>query len=228
MDQNLIQLTEHIWLWPCSDDPEVIQPSIGVIAGKYRTILVDAGNSPYVVNRIKDAIQQARLPAVSSIVYTHHHWDHVYGACVFQVPVYAHEKCRSILLNEAKKPWSAKYLDQMVARNPKLKVSYDAQARAIHDWDAFQIVVPDKVFSTIEVFDLDGIRVELEHVGGKHARDSIIVKVPQDRVMFLGDCYYPPPLHLRKPSDVASSAMLKSIKNETYVLYVEGHDAPFS
>jgi hypothetical protein len=38
---------------------------------------------------------------------------------------------------------------------------------------------------------------ELEHVGGQHAEDSIVVKIPQAQIMFIGDCYCLPTLHLR-------------------------------
>jgi glyoxylase-like metal-dependent hydrolase (beta-lactamase superfamily II) len=228
MKQELIQLTDNVWIWPHSSNPHRVQPSVGIIASNHRTALVDAGNSPSVIEKIRKAIQRANLPEVGCIIYTHHHWDHVYGACVFQVPIYAHEKCRAILLEETKKPWSAKYLDRLVARNPKLKMSCKAQARAIRDWDTFRITPPDRVFSTVEFIDLDGIQIELEHVGGKHAKDSIIVKVPQEKVMFLGDCFYVPPLHLRKPGDVSDIGMLKRMQNDSYDLYVEGHGVPFT
>ena len=70
--------------------------------------------------------------------------------------------------------------------------------------------------------------IELEHVGGEHAEDSIVVKIPQDGVMFIGDCYYPPPLHLRKPNSAPSLDILRRPQNDTYKLYVEGHDEPFT
>ena len=228
MQQKLTQLAENVWLWPHDPDFNAVQGCVGVIVGENETALVDAGNSPDLVRQIIDALEERALPGVGRIIYTHHHWDHVYGECVFDVPIYAHEKCRAILLEEAKKPWSAKYLDRLVARNPKLKVSCKAQARAIRDWDSFRIVPPIRVFSKVEFIDLDGIQIELEHVGGKHAKDSIIVKVPQAKVIFLGDCFYVPPLHLRKPGDVSDNGMLKSVQNDAYDLYVEGHDVPFA
>jgi glyoxylase-like metal-dependent hydrolase (beta-lactamase superfamily II) len=68
--------------------------------------------------------------------------------------------------------------------------------------------------------------MELLHVGGQHAEDSIVVKIPQDRVMFTGDCYYPPPLRLRKPDPAPSRDLLRRLENDAYDLYVEGHDKP--
>jgi glyoxylase-like metal-dependent hydrolase (beta-lactamase superfamily II) len=140
----------------------------------------------------------------------------------------AHTKCKAILLEEAKKPWSSEYLLQEIKRNPKLKVSYEARDQAIQNWETFRIIVPDLVFDTSERLILSQVTIELEHVGGDHAPDSIIVKVPEARTMFLGDCYYPPPLHLQTTEPVPSAAMLAYLEDADYEIYVEGHDDPFT
>ncbi len=228
MERKLVQLADSVWLWPCLKDPLLIEPSVGVITSGYQTVLVDAGNSPQNAEQIRAAVNRAKLPDISYIIYTHHHWDHVSGACAFQVPIYAHHKCSTILEGEAKKPWSAAYLEQLVAQNPKLKVSCEARDRAIREWNTFRIVVPDRIFSTRETLELDDIQIELVHVGGKHAKDSIIVKVPHAGVMFLGDCYYPPPLHLRGPRALHSKKLLRDIIDDAYDIYIEGHDDPIN
>lgn len=228
MELKLTQLGKHTWLLPHNPNPRAVQSSIGVIATQKSSLLVDAGNSPRLASRVKTELMRCNLPPVSHIIYTHHHWDHVYGACAFDVPVTAHLVCKSILEVESKKPWSIEFLNMEVKNNPKLKVSYNARAKSIDDWEIFQIVVPEKVFENEKTVDLDGLTIELEHVGGEHAEDSIIVKVPDDRVMFIGDCYYPPPLHLRKPDSIPSFNMLRKLQNDAYDLYVEGHDKPFS
>jgi glyoxylase-like metal-dependent hydrolase (beta-lactamase superfamily II) len=86
--------------------------------------------------------------------------------------------------------------------------------------------VPDVVFDSTLTLQFGQMRLELEHVGGQHAEDSIVVKVPQAQIMFLGDCYYPPPLHLRTPESKASMTMLAALESKEYTLYVEGHDKP--
>ena len=226
MEQSLIQLDDHVWYWPPHPDPNTVQPSIGVIVGQRKSLLVDAGNSPAQAKQVCADLAQAGIPPVSMIIYTHHHWDHVFGACVYDVPVIAHTKCREILLEEAQKPWSREYLEELVKRNPKLRVSCEARNQAISDWQNFRIVVPDTVFEGSKVIDLEGLRLELQFVGGQHAEDSIIVKVPQSRVMFIGDCYYPPPLHLRTPESTISNEILFNLVDDDIDLYIEGHDDP--
>jgi glyoxylase-like metal-dependent hydrolase (beta-lactamase superfamily II) len=225
---RVIQLAEDIWLWPHDPDPDRVQSSIGIISGRNETVLIDAGNSPTLANQLKDVLQKIGLAPVSRIIYTHHHWDHVSGACAFQVPVIAHEISRSILVDEARKPWSTQYLRQEVARNPRLNISYKAWDQAIQDWESFRIVVPDIVFDKSMSLQIGRFTLELEHVGGEHAEDSIVVKVPEAGIMFLGDCFYPPPLHLRTKEPVPSISMLASFAAEPYDLFVEGHDDPFT
>ena len=226
--RRLTEIAERIWLWPHHTDPDQLQPCIGVIVGENGTILVDAGSSPNLARQLKEALYSARLPAVSQIIYTHHHWDHIYGACEFDVPVVAHRLCREILLEEANKPWSEKYLQDEVRKNPILQVGYESRGRLIDDWENFRIVVPEIVFDAAMVIDSGEMKIVLEHVGGEHAQDSIVVKVPQAGVIFLGDCYYPPPFHLREPGSDISIPMLASLEDEAYSLYVEGHSEPMT
>lgn len=226
MRRKMIQLSESVWLWPHHPDPTRIEASVGIIARGHSSILVDAGNSPVVARNLLSEMKAVGLPEVSKIIYTHHHWDHIYGACAVQAPVIAHRKCRSILIEEAKKPWSSVYLDELADRNPQQKVSCEARQRAVQDWDSFEIIIPGIDFDDNRIIHHEGIRIELEHVGGEHAEDSIVVKLPQESIMFIGDCYYPPPLHLRTPDSTISADMLASLIDEDYDLYIEGHDDP--
>jgi glyoxylase-like metal-dependent hydrolase (beta-lactamase superfamily II) len=228
MTHGLIQLGQNIWLFTHDPAPDKVQSAVGLIVDTDETVLVDAGNSPRLARRIKEEIRWHQLPEVGRIIYTHHHWDHISGACEFQVPVIAHASCRTILLEEAEKPWSSEYLMQEIKRNPRLKISNKAQDRAIRNWEEFHIIVPDIVFESSARIELDQVTIELEYVGGGHAEDSIIVKAPEARIMFLGDCYYPPPLHLRTGRPVPDVAMLRSLEDAEYELYVEGHDDPFT
>jgi glyoxylase-like metal-dependent hydrolase (beta-lactamase superfamily II) len=226
MELKLEQLTEHAWLLPHDPDQNAVQSCIGVITTQNESVLIDAGNGPRLARQLKTELIRNNLPPVSRIIYTHHHWDHVYGACEFDVPVTAHILCKAILEEQAKKPWGIEYLREEITRAPELTASYNARARSIQDWKEFRIVVPEDVFEIQKLIDLDRLTIELLHVGGEHAEDSIVAKIPQDRVMFLGDCYYPAPPRLRKPNSVPSLDILRKLQNDGYNLYVEGHDKP--
>lgn len=226
---RLVKLAENVWLWPHDPEPDKVQSAVGVIVDGGKTILVDAGNGPGLAREIAAELRERGFPRVGRIIYTHHHWDHVYGASAFEgATVVAHRKCRDILAVEAEKPWGPEFMRQEVERNPKLQLSYEARQRIIEDWAAFRIVVPDMVFDSTMMIELENGRIELEHVGGDHAADSILVKLPEVRLMFVGDCFYPPPYHLLKGGETISLPMLEKLAKEDYDLFVEGHDKPFT
>lgn len=197
MAGRLIQVAPHVWLFPRDPNPARIQPTVVAIVSATRTILVDAGNGARHARRIAAALEAVAAPPIRAIIYTHHHWDHVFGASVFEVPAIAHERCRDLLREVAAKPWGEQFLRDEIARDRLLEPGYSALARATDDWSDFAVVVPSVTFSQRLRLQCDEVSIELEHVGGQHAADSIVVRVPEARVLFRGDCFYPPPLYQR-------------------------------
>jgi glyoxylase-like metal-dependent hydrolase (beta-lactamase superfamily II) len=92
-------------------------------------------------------------------------------------------------------------------------------------WDGFTVLPPRRVF-TDELTLPTGVR--LRHVGGAHAPDSTIVLVPDSSVALLGDCYYPPPAHLRAPDDAPDLAMVGGLVRDEYGWYVDSHNEPWT
>ena len=81
-------------------------------------IMTDECNGPRSAQKLKTELIRNHLAPVSRIIYTHHHWDHVYGACEFDVPVTAHILCKAILEEQAAKPWGIAYLGKEIEREP--------------------------------------------------------------------------------------------------------------
>jgi glyoxylase-like metal-dependent hydrolase (beta-lactamase superfamily II) len=226
VSDTLRRIADNVWMFPHDKDQKKIQPTVGIICTPTQTVLVDGGNSPKHAGRIQAALKAIDAPPISQIIYTHHHWDHVFGACAFGAPTIGHELCRDLLLQSAARPWSHEYIQREIRRNPRLKASYGALDRAIDSWGDFRIEIPSTTFSQRLLLHLDGLTVELVHVGGWHAADSIVVRVKEARVMFLGDCFYP-----RLPQDNAGRtgiawSMLAALLDTSIDLYVHGHAFP--
>ncbi|MGW6200386.1 MBL fold metallo-hydrolase [Kribbella sp. NPDC055110] len=220
----LQRLSGRVWIYPHDPDPDAIRPSVAVIADDRGSVVVDAGNSPEHAKAVGTAIAAAGLPAPKWLVYTHHHWDHTWGACAWpDVTVVAHSAAVDLLAIESTRPWSHRYLHDQVEANPKLAPSFRARALAVPDWTDFRIVLPDQTFDDTLTLPTD---VVLRHVGGNHAPDSTIVLA--DGVALLGDAFYPPPYHLRTPDDTLDYAMVKRLLSERHDWYVDAHSAPRS
>ncbi|HEX2908478.1 MAG TPA: MBL fold metallo-hydrolase [Phototrophicaceae bacterium] len=222
----LIQLAQHVYIYPGDPDPNRTQPNVGVIVTPNHTVLIDAGNSPRVARRVLLALDELHAPPINYVIYTHSHWDHVFGAGVFSVPAIGHELCRKQLVDTASKPWSQAYIQEEIQRTPAREASLKAMSRAIEDWRSFHIVVPEITLSRLLRLYLDDLTLEIEHVGGQHAPESVVVRAVEARVIFLGDCYYPPPAHLRRPNDTLDWELIKTLSSDNLDIYVDGHNPP--
>lgn len=228
MFRDLESLAPSINIFPRDETPNTIQPNIGVIKLYNQTILIDGGNSPRHARQIIAAINGNYLPPVRTIILTHHHWDHSFGVASFGAKeIIAHEKTAQYLADYARRDWNAATLREEISENPKREISNNAMIDAISDWREFHVPRPTMTFSKTMTLHLDEILIELEHVGGVHADDSIVVRFPKQRVMFLGDSYYPRPYHLREEGDEdLDLTMLQSFLEADYDIYVDGHGAP--
>lgn len=228
MNGTLRQVSARVWYLPPHLDPEQVQPLVGVIVGDRETVLIDAGNTPHTAKTVLSELERIGAPPVGQIIYTHHHWDHVFGGCVYGAPAIAHNRCLVQLEKEALKPWSELFLTGEVARDPTLEGMANVLRQGVESWEDFHIVVPALSFETVHLLRGDGYRLELKHVGGKHAADSVVVIMPDEKIMFLGDSFYPPPLRLGLSDRRPDIEMLKNFLYEDCELYLDGHGAPFT
>jgi glyoxylase-like metal-dependent hydrolase (beta-lactamase superfamily II) len=187
----LLSLADGVWLLPHDPDPKKVQPSVGIICDSNQTVLIDAGNGSLHAQRIQAALKEIDAPPIRHIIYTHHHWDHVFGASYFDAPVIGHRLCQMLLSEQAAMPWGPDYLDAEIKQHPERAASYHAMQQANPDWQAFRIVVPKTTFTDRLTLPLDGLALELEHVGGTHTPDSIVVRAKEARILFVGDGFYP-------------------------------------
>jgi glyoxylase-like metal-dependent hydrolase (beta-lactamase superfamily II) len=221
---QLQHVSGRVWLYPHDPDPDAIRPSVALIADDRGSVLVDAGNGPEHASAIRNAVASAGLPAPRWLVYTHHHWDHTWGACAWSdVTVVAHASSVPLLAADAERPWSHQYLHDQVEGISRLGPSFRARALAVPDWTGFRIVLPDETFTDTVTLP---VGVVLHHVGGNHAADSLVVTVPDSGVMLLGDCFYPPPYHLRGPDADVDHALIKRLLAERHPWYIDAHSSP--
>jgi glyoxylase-like metal-dependent hydrolase (beta-lactamase superfamily II) len=215
----------RVWVFPFDPDPDNVQPGVTVIADPRGSVVVDAGNSPGRALVVQEALRSSGLPEPRWLVYTHSHWDHVWGACAWpsDLEVVAHAAALPVLAAEAERPWSHAYLRACVEDNPRLGPSFRARAWAMPSWDGFRVVPPTRTFADTLTLPTG---VELRHVGGNHSEDSIVVVDPESRVMLLGDAFYPPPFHLREEADGPDLALLRRLLSDEVDWYVEAHDSP--
>ncbi|HEY4230148.1 MAG TPA: MBL fold metallo-hydrolase, partial [Thermoanaerobaculia bacterium] len=143
---------------------------------------IDAGTRPDSVQAAYDALRAhaPRLPALTTVLVTHSHWDHVGGHRFFQslqpVPkFYARENFAETLALGANGP-------QPMARR------FFGSRFNPEDAESFR---PDVTVAERREISVGGTRIVLQPVSGGETRDALLVFLPDEGVMFVGDVLMP-------------------------------------
>ncbi|MEM7330697.1 MAG: MBL fold metallo-hydrolase [Chloroflexota bacterium] len=226
----LKQLSTHVWLFPFEKGEHITQPNIGIIADGEHTVLIDAGNGAPHAERIKTAVFHQGFAPVSQIIYTHYHWDHVFGAHCFDVPIIANQRAVSYLERQRSYPWGKSFLQERWVKKPRMRAQVMEMLKSAGDWETFEIKMPTLVFDQQFELELPNVTLSLYHVGGIHAQDSIIVEVKDEGIVFVADSYYPPPTYEQEPGeeDYLDLEIIRDFLTPDADIYVDGHNKPFS
>jgi len=149
----------------------------GIIIGEDGTLVVDTLISSKAAAGFIDAIRKVTDKPVKYVVNTHGHLDHAFGNSEFVkigATVVAHEDSRDYLEKSGEE----------VLNNPgAYGISKDDLAGTIIEY-------PSITFRDAMKIDLGGRIVELLYLGPSHSPGSIVVYLPDERVLFTGDILF--------------------------------------
>ncbi len=151
------------------------QVTAGAIVTREGVILIDSLPLPVEAREMKSFLEQVCDAGVRYLLLTHYHADHTYGAYLFpQAEVIAHQHYRS-LATEIGIP----ALEAARQEEPAL--------------EEVTIRMPDIILEEGEMeLYLGGKQVQIIHSPG-HTPDSLMLYVPEDRVLFAADTVLPVP-----------------------------------
>lgn len=179
--------TEHVyWLPPSKPD----RPSLAVVVGARRTLMLDVGASPAHTGRFLSLLTAASLQRPDMAVLTHWHWDHVFGMAEIDMPVIAHAETAAQLTRLMSYGWNDEALDARVAAGVEIEPCARDIKLELPNPREVTLRSPDLIFSGEVELPLGEVDSRVLHVGGDHAGDPCIVHVLPDRLVFLGDCLY--------------------------------------
>lgn len=186
MGREFIQVSEHIFIYPY--DGYTDRPNIGLIVGSKYSILYDAGNSESHVRAMQCSIKKQGLPMPDFCCLSHSHWDHTYGAHAWKVPVIAGRETNEQLEVMQRWRWDEQSMKQRVICGEEINFCYEMICREYPDRSQIKVTTADIVFEGRMAVDLGGgVVVELIHCKGPHSSDSVLLHVPSDQFLFLGD-----------------------------------------
>ena len=175
---ELIKVTDRVWY--SMYEKERDRPCLGYVKGDRWNLAIDAGHSEDHVADFYEALQKEGLPLPDVTIITHWHWDHSFGMHKVHGLTAANERTNRYLLD---------FADQVRMGGPEVFLSLDPCIRREYaDGKPVVIVPADIVFAGRAVFDLGGITVELSMCISPHTDDSTLVRIPEEKILFVGDC----------------------------------------
>jgi glyoxylase-like metal-dependent hydrolase (beta-lactamase superfamily II) len=157
----------------------------------------------------------------SAVVYTHSHWDHVFGGAEIGGLVIAHAHTAERLIEAADTDWSDEALDRRVAAGLASPQHAAHVKEELPSPPIVEVALADVVFHDEIEIDLGSVSVHVRHVGGDHSADSSVMYVEPDGVLFLGDCMYASPDGVLTPE--SAFRLRDTILGFAAEHYVEGH-----
>lgn len=206
------------------------RPILGMVMGNNKTLMIDAGNSEDHANYFLKELLKREVPNPDMVVLTHWHWDHIFGLSALPDTVSIASKATK---KEIEKliplSWSDEALDARVNEGSEIEFCANAIKEEFKDHRDIMIVLPDLTFETRVEIDLGGVTCILQHVGGDHAADSVIVYIVEEKILFLGDCIYPDIFSKKENYTIKEILrLLDALETFDAETYIPSHQKPIS
>ena len=177
-----IKVTERVYYVQgkpgiASADNQGFNSNAGFVVTDDGVVVVDALGTVALGEALLKAIRSVTPKPIRRVVVTHYHADHFYGLKALRDAggeVWAHVSGREYIQGDE----GRRRLEQ--------------RARDLFPWvdDKMQLVGADRWLERDESFELGGVRFEVVHMGPAHAPDDVIVVVPSEGVIFIGDILF--------------------------------------
>jgi len=228
MNQSkLKELTSKIHYLPFGEN---YRPNLAAIVGSQNTLLVDAGNSPKHARLFLRELSKCDIAPIKYVALTHWHWDHHFGLVAMNFTSIAHFKTKEKIIELNRLSWDDESIQKRVEEGTEnifvrdgIKLEYPEPNRTI------QIGTIDISFTEKLEIQLGDLFCIIENVGGDHSSDSSVLFVPDEKVVFTGDCLSPNPYRKDGKFEYRTEKLfplLDKLKSYNAEYYVNSHGLP--
>lgn len=165
---DLVEVAAGVFAYVQPDGSWMINNTGVVLGTPNRPLLVDTTSTETRNRALLSVVAEVAPGRPLTLVNTHHHGDHTFGNWLLEAdtPILAHEHCREDLL-------AAGLVAARLLPGP--------------DYGRQEIRPPDVTFAGPMTLHLGDRPVQLIPVGPAHTRGDIVVRLPEDGVVFAGD-----------------------------------------
>ena len=177
-----IRITDRVYYFRgepgvASSANEGFNSNAGFVITEAGVVVVDALGTPALGKAMIEAIGRITPLPVRRVIVTHYHADHFYGLQAFReagAEVWAHAGAKEYFESGE----AARRLEQ--------------RRRDLFPWvdEHTRLVRANRWLEGDDFFTLGGVRFRVQHLGPAHSPEDLIVVVPGEGVVFIGDLIF--------------------------------------
>lgn len=187
---------------------DIICNNVVAIASSNGLIIIDTGYYPQSAKSLRKIIShEFGRDDFAWVINTHWHWDHINGNQAFSdVPIIGHENIISSLqqfekglgafIRQRKERIQA-WREQLQTLESGSKEEQTARGwlfahrQFIKEYDrGYKITYPSVTFSDHKIIDMGDLTLHLFHIPGFHTDNDILVYIPEEKILAIGDLLY--------------------------------------
>ena len=166
----MIKITDHVFV-----ETKYPGANVGCVITEQGPVIIDTPMLPEEAQDLHSQLQQLTSKDIAYVIYTHQLFDHVMGCSFLTRRAIAYDGAIS----------GIRYLETNLDKEMMLFSAELYQERK-EMFDNMDIVLPQITFSDELKLYMGDRALELTFVGG-HSSASILIYVPEDKVLFAGD-----------------------------------------
>ncbi len=227
MTNLLHKLSDRIYYLPFTEETD--RPNLGYIRGDRYSLMVDAGNSDKHAKLFLSQLEELNLSYPDYIAITHWHWDHTFGLHAIKAKSIIGRQTNEQLSKVALWGWDTSSMRERLITGEEIEFC-DKHIRIEYpNTEDIIVKTADIIFDHKLILDLGGITCELFPIVNPHSEDSVVVYIPEERIIFLGDASGGDHYHNHGLYDKDKLlCFIEFIKNTEFDTCVEGHDNAIS
>jgi len=222
----IIKLSDRIFYLPHNEETD--RPILGYIKGDNFSLMVDAGNSKNHAALFLDEISKLGLIYPQFVAITHSHWDHTYGLCGLNSISIACRKTNEYLNHMKKWEWSDNAMQKRLVSVEDIEFCDTMIKKEYANRSEICVKTVDIVFEEKLSMDLGNVNCEIIKLDNSHADDSIVVYIPQEKIIFIGDIisedfHHGEPVYYKEKL----ISLINDFKDIDFEIALFGHMEPF-
>lgn len=215
-----------------------------VIVNEDDVVLVDSHVTPSKARDLKASIKAITTNPVTTLINSHHHWDHAHGNQEFaDIPIIGHEftymKLATAPLDEVTYRDGVNGNDATLERvREQIATTQDDEERKqletylemfsahVKDFEEIDPVPPSVTMNERMTLFRGNREIQIIFLGRAHTGGDVAVYFPQDKLVFTGDVAFAGPSYLGDGYVDEWPQTLENLKALDFDIFVPGHGGP--